>query len=140
MTSDHSRFLLTSDYFDPNLHRGYLNTDGRNRFVTIFFYLNDVEEGGETAFPMAEDKRPLLSYSDCSRGLKVKPQKGKVVIFYSLKPEGQDSGGLDEESWHAGCDVKQGVKWGANFWISLKGVHPDKMEKKGHEKHKDYHH
>ena len=25
------------------------------RYVTILFYLNDVEEGGETAFPMADN-------------------------------------------------------------------------------------
>ena len=25
------------------------------RYVTVLYYLNDVEEGGETAFPVADD-------------------------------------------------------------------------------------
>jgi hypothetical protein len=30
---------------------------------------------------------------------------------------------LDESSWHSGCDVIKGTKWGANYWITLKHVH-----------------
>ena len=112
------------DYFDPKLHHGFLQGDGRNRFITVLFYLNDVEEGGETCFPMAGDPRPLLSYSDCGRGLRVPPQAGKAVIFYSLEAKGQRKPGLlDESSWHSGCDVKKGTKWGANYWVTLKHVH-----------------
>ena len=28
-----------------------LHPPGQNRFITVFFYLSDVEEGGETVFP-----------------------------------------------------------------------------------------
>jgi prolyl 4-hydroxylase len=112
------------DYFDPKVFGAYNQADGRNRFITVLFYLTDVEEGGETAFPMAGDPRPLRSYSDCSRGLRVRPQQGKAVIFYSLAPAAGGSLELDEASWHAGCDVARGTKWGANFWVTLKDVHP----------------
>jgi prolyl 4-hydroxylase len=55
-----------------------------------------------------------LSYTDCSSGLKVKPQKGKVIIFYSLDA----SGARDPSSLHGACPVGEGnVKWAANKWI-----------------------
>ena len=112
------------DYFDPVLHHGFLAGDGRNRFITVLFYLSDVEAGGETCFPMAGDARPLLTYSSCDRGLLVPPKTGKAVIFYSLMAKGQrEPGQLDESSWHSGCDVIKGTKWGANYWITLKHVH-----------------
>ena len=40
------------------------------RILTFFLYLSDVEEGGETAFP--------------SLGIKVKPKKGKAVLWPSV--------------------------------------------------------
>ena len=36
------------DYFDPNIYRGFVTSPGQNRFITVFFYLSNVEEGGET--------------------------------------------------------------------------------------------
>jgi len=117
-------YHIHHDYFDPTLHRGFLQGDGRNRFITAFFYLTDVERGGETCFPMTDDPRPITDYSDCTRGLRVPPKRGKAVIFYSLLADGQRNGGLDVASWHGGCDVHNGTKWAANYWITLKGVHP----------------
>jgi len=35
------------DYFDPNIYRAFVSSPGQNRFITVFFYLSDVEEGGE---------------------------------------------------------------------------------------------
>ena len=40
------------------------------RILTFFLYLSDVEEGGETAFPLLD--------------LAVKPQKGKAVLWPSV--------------------------------------------------------
>ena len=34
-----------------------------NRYITILFYLNDVEDGGETAFPVADDEAYLHDVS-----------------------------------------------------------------------------
>ena len=72
----------------------------------------DVEEGGHTVFPRYNGGREF-SYSDCSRGIKVKPERGKVIVFYSLKADGE----LDPESLHGACPVEQGIKWAANKWV-----------------------
>jgi len=108
------------DYFDPALYNNDIHTlqnfiqyGRRNRMITVFWYLSDVEEGGETIFPRYNGAPPPLSMANCEVGLKVKPAKGKVIIFYSLKADG----GLDPLSLHGACPVKKGVKWAANKWI-----------------------
>jgi len=51
--------------------------------------------------------------NDCTRGLKVKPEMGKVIIFYSLHANGVE----DEYSLHGACPVIAGTKWAANKWV-----------------------
>ena len=41
------------------------------------------------------------------------PEKGKVIIFYSLGPDGNG----DELSQHAACPLQSGTKWSANKWV-----------------------
>ncbi|GKY93301.1 hypothetical protein MPSEU_000297600 [Mayamaea pseudoterrestris] len=77
-----------------------------SRFATILFYLNDDFTGGETSFP-----RWLNGETD--RPLKVKPEKGKAVLFYSMLPDGN----YDERSQHASLPVKEGEKWLINLWV-----------------------
>lgn len=108
------------DYFDPSQYQSDKNTlnlienGKKNRFATVFWYLTDVEEGGFTVFPRAGGLPPVIDHTDCSRGLKVKPQKGKVIIFYSLDA----SGARDPLSLHGACPVGEGnVKWAANKWV-----------------------
>jgi prolyl 4-hydroxylase len=108
------------DFFDPSQYQSDQNTlklieyGKRNRFATVFWYLTDVEDGGHTIFPRAGGLPPMRAFSDCSQGLKVKPQKGKVIIFYSLDA----SGARDDLSLHGACPVGEGnVKWAANKWI-----------------------
>mmetsp|Transcript_9734 Transcript_9734/g.27983 ORF Transcript_9734/g.27983 Transcript_9734/m.27983 type:complete len:492 (-) Transcript_9734:57-1532(-) len=116
------------DYFDPSIYRGFVTEAGQNRFITVLFYLSDVEKGGETVFPFAGDDRPVTDFSDCSRGLKVAPKAGDAVIFYSLLahnhqeacPESNRGCNLDVRSLHGSCDVVRGDKWAANYWISNK--------------------
>ena len=113
------------DYFDPKDYRSDKNTMGliqhgrTNRFATVFWYLTNVKEGGETIFPRYQNKPLPLGYqhSDCRNGLKVNPQKGKVIIFYSLDSRGQ----MDPTSLHGACPVigEDDVKWAANKWIWL---------------------
>ncbi len=70
-----------------------------NRRRTICAYLNDVEAGGETEFPVAS--------------LKVAPRAGRAVIFENLLPDGTP----DVDSLHAGLPVQRGEKWLATLWL-----------------------
>lgn len=106
-----------TDYFDPSLYQNspetleHIGYGRRNRLATVFWYLSTVPRGGETAFPEAVGFRRS---SDCSSGgLPVKPELGKVIIFYSLLMTGE----TDHKSLHAACPVKEGIKWAANKWV-----------------------
>lgn len=52
--------------------------------------------------------------SACTQGLKVSPEKGKVIMFYSLTADGK----IDKHSLHGSCPViGQKEKWAANKWV-----------------------
>lgn len=88
-------------------HRDYVppgtverdHPEAGNRARTICVYLNDVEAGGETEFPLA--------------GVRVAPKAGRAVVFDNLLPNGQP----DVDSLHAGLPVERGEKWLATLWI-----------------------
>mmetsp|Transcript_17705 Transcript_17705/g.56550 ORF Transcript_17705/g.56550 Transcript_17705/m.56550 type:complete len:482 (-) Transcript_17705:344-1789(-) len=73
------------------------------RILTFFLYLSDVEEGGETEFPLVQS------------GLKVKPKKGRAVLWPSVLDEAPLN--QDPRTRHAALPVRSGVKYGANHWI-----------------------
>ena len=75
-----------------------------NRIYTVLTYLNDVEEGGATAF----DKLPEY--------LEVQPKKGRMVVFKNIN----DDGSLNLKSRHAGLPVIKGEKWAFNLWLREK--------------------
>ena len=116
------------DFFDIQSYQSnegikrMLKYGSRNRMATVFWYITDVAEGGSTWFPRAFDRpQPGLkggakSFSSCEPdvGLHSYPERGKVIIFYSLLPNGEH----DEDSLHAGCPPISGeTKWSANKWI-----------------------
>ncbi|MCR8659751.1 2OG-Fe(II) oxygenase [Paenibacillus endoradicis] len=70
-----------------------------NRISTLVMYLNDVEEGGETAFPM-------LNFS-------VFPNKGMAVYFEYFYNNDE----LNDFTLHAGTPVIKGEKWVATMWM-----------------------
>lgn len=119
--SKHTDFWDPVEYTDSEVvektHRGHVN-----RLVTVFWYMTDVE-GGYTAFPDAPLNRLLISPTlqevsktddpSCPHIFKVRPEAGKVIMFYSLLPDGDG----DNLSAHEACPVTEGVKWAANKWI-----------------------
>ena len=94
----------------------------------MLFYLNDVAEGGETAFPLAdrEDHLRTNNYTrDLSRhchkaSLVVKPVEGTALLWYNhaLDEKTGKMGDVDKLTLHGGCDVLEGEKWIANLWIN----------------------
>lgn len=74
-----------------------------NRISTLVIYLNDVEEGGETAFPMLN--------------LSVSPNKGMAVYFEYFYSNHE----LNELTLHAGSPVIKGEKWIATMWMRRQG-------------------
>ena len=66
---------LPNDRDEFRYHVDVQNYATARRFLVYFFYLNDVEEGGETAF-QHNRKSPILT--------KVKPVKGRLLMFPPL--------------------------------------------------------
>lgn len=119
------KYVAHHDYFDLRYYAtqkdmiAQYDEGGKNRLATVFWYLSTVTNGGHTNFPMAGGLPHPSNFSDCSKGLSVPPEKGKVIIFYSMTPRGE----LDEYSLHAGCPPAEGeLKYSANFWLWNKPV------------------
>lgn len=70
-----------------------------NRARTICVYLNAVEAGGATEFPVP--------------GLRIEPVPGRAVVFDNLRGDGTP----DPDSLHAGTPVLRGEKWLATLWL-----------------------
>lgn len=88
-----------------------------NRLVSIFVYLGDDCEGGETYFPnvagvSAEADGEKFKRTDTGMGLLVKPKKGSAVLWMNLHRNGTG----DKRLLHAGLPVKSGVKLGMNMF------------------------
>lgn len=87
------------DFADYHLDRQY-----GPRVLTVFLYLNTVEDGGGTHFS--------------ELNLTVVPKQGRAVIWPSVlsdKPRDKD-----DRTDHEALPVKVGVKYGANAWIHQK--------------------
>eukprot|EP00581_Thalassiosira_minuscula_P016868 CAMPEP_0183730882 /NCGR_PEP_ID=MMETSP0737-20130205/33763_1 /TAXON_ID=385413 /ORGANISM="Thalassiosira miniscula, Strain CCMP1093" /LENGTH=517 /DNA_ID=CAMNT_0025963473 /DNA_START=62 /DNA_END=1612 /DNA_ORIENTATION=+ len=70
------------------------------RILTLFIYLNDVEEGGGTHFPLL--------------GITIQPKKGSAVLWPNVLD--QDPETQDPRSDHEALPVLKGNKYGANAW------------------------
>jgi len=121
--------------FHTDVSRREAHTDnpyyqgGGNRLVTVLFYMNHVEPGcgGETVFPAAFQPTsypdPCCDASACPNALRVSPKKGAAIMWYNLEEEDQYEGkNLDVRTIHAGCPVKCGHKFAANYWVRNKRV------------------
>ncbi|GMF25010.1 unnamed protein product [Phytophthora fragariaefolia] len=81
-----------------------------NRFATLFLYLNECPEGGETVFPYSKERLVTEiereGMTECSEGLAVPPVKLTASLFYSQTPMND----LDPTSLHGGCPPAKGIK------------------------------
>lgn len=107
------------------------------RYLTVLFYLSSLEEGGESTFPVADnrtyDEEALVqdgvdltdTQETCGRGnLRVKPTAGTALFWYNHLSDGRGwMGELDEYSLHGDCPVKRGMKWVANSWVNVDPDH-----------------
>lgn len=73
----------------------------KHRRMTCLFYLNDVDEGGETEFPKLN--------------MKVAAKAGRMVYFENYK-----DGSIDYNSLHRSIPIKKGEKWAFNLWYHEK--------------------
>ena len=87
------------DYIPHHIERG----EGV-RILTVFLYLNDVDAGGGTDFPLLN--------------ITVMPKRGKALIWPSVL---NDSPNLkDGRTDHQALPVEAGIKYGANAWVHQK--------------------
>lgn len=73
---------------------------GGQRIVTCLLYLNDVEEGGGTAFPNLD--------------MEIRAKKGRMLLFHNCH---EGSTVHHPDSLHSGMPVLKGEKWACNFWF-----------------------
>ena len=71
------------------------------RMLTLFLYLNDVEDGGGTRFPLLD--------------ITVQPKKGTALLWPSVLDEDPEE--KDKRTDHEALPVISGIKYGANAWI-----------------------
>ena len=88
-------------HVDPSPERNK-NEGIKHRKMTCLFYLNDVEEGGETEFPKLD--------------VRVKPKRGRMVYFENYKKDGS----INYDSLHRSIPIKSGEKWAFNLWYHQK--------------------
>ncbi|XP_021179227.2 transmembrane prolyl 4-hydroxylase [Fundulus heteroclitus] len=107
------------------------------RYLTVLFYLSSVEDGGESTFPVADnrtyDERALVqdgvdltdTQQTCGKGnLRMTPTAGTALLWYNHLSDGRGwMGELDEYSLHGDCPVRRGVKWVANSWVNVDPDH-----------------
>jgi prolyl 4-hydroxylase len=101
MATDYFFFILFHSQEHHDYIEFHLDRFQGPRIITVFLYLNDVEEGGGTHFTRL--------------GITVQPKRGRVVIWPSVFDHDPDK--KDSRTMHEAQPVKKGIKYGANAWI-----------------------
>ena len=103
------------DTFDPASY----GPQTSQRVASFLLYLTDVEEGGETHFPLEGPKgleRLRRSTQIVRRRTSRQAARGDALLFYNIHPNAT----FDKHSLHGGCPVVRGEKWVATKWIRIK--------------------
>ena len=87
------------DYRPPSGYVPLAQGGSGQRVATVIAYLNDVEAGGDTEFPLLD--------------LTLAPKRGSLLAFRNVDAAGQP----DPRTLHAGKPVEAGIKWIATLWI-----------------------
>ena len=113
ISREHSEYLQLLRYGVNQAyeeHHDYIELDRMrmvgSRILTVFLYLNDVEEGGGTHFSRL--------------GLTVTPKLGRAVIWPSVLDK--DPHTRDDRTHHQALPVKKGEKYAANSWIHQRKI------------------
>jgi len=97
-----------SDRTDP------VQVNAGPRVLTMFFYLNDVDEGGETTFMGPHNHGEAYG----ARGVVVRPQKGKAILWANMQDDWRRQ---DVKAVHRSLPVTRGVKWASTLWVHSSG-------------------
>lgn len=92
-------------YFDTPAAAEVLSYGGQRLFTTLC-YLNDVDGGGQTAFP--------------SLKLAVRPKLGRVLVFSNTVP---GSSKPFQDANHVGFGPENGEKWVLSLWWRERNYH-----------------
>ena len=93
------QFKPHNDYFHTNMpYWEAMKEKGGQRTWTVMICLNDVEEGGQTNFPLA--------------GLCIKPRRGNAIAWNNLFPNGEPN----PLTLHQGMPVLKGTKYIITKW------------------------
>ena len=111
------------------------------------FFLNNVTNGGQTAFQIADNQTFSYKYWEEEAPLKcnlidhceksnliIQPTQGTALMWYNHKVD-QQTGWLGENdfmTYHGGCEVNLQDKWIANTWLNVIG------RKRSHESYKGW--
>ena len=79
------------------------------RILTVFLYLNNVEAGGGTNFPLLD--------------LTVEPKIGRALIWPSVLDKHPNA--ADYRTNHQALPVEQGIKFGINAWLHQRTLGED---------------
>eukprot|EP00980_Cylindrotheca_fusiformis_P010140 scaffold2253_cov119-Cylindrotheca_fusiformis.AAC.15 len=91
-------YKVHHDYID--FHK---NRQQGVRILTVYLYLNDVEEGGGTNFNKLN--------------ITVMPRRGRALLWPSVL--NSDPNAQDYRTTHQALPVEKGVKYGANAWFHM---------------------
>ncbi len=98
----HEAVQTPSTYHD--FIEDHVSTKAGPRILTVFIYLNDIEEGGGTRFEELD--------------VTVLPKRGRVVIWPNVLDNNPNQ--QDWRTRHYALPVENGVKYGANAWFHLR--------------------